>query len=90
MGEDKVRTKDSCWSVGTIYDPSKLPGVSTVDPGIGRGITSGIRADPCGFTGVCGLRVRVYGAWRMWTRIGHMAMAYDDNRHTDVAKRGGP
>jgi hypothetical protein len=21
MSEDKVRTKDSCWSVGTIYDP---------------------------------------------------------------------
>jgi hypothetical protein len=24
-----VRTKDSCWSVGTIYDSSELPGVST-------------------------------------------------------------
>jgi hypothetical protein len=34
-----VRTKDSCWSVGTIYDPSELPGVSTADPGIGRGVT---------------------------------------------------
>jgi hypothetical protein len=50
-----VRTKDSCWSVGTIYDPSELPGVSTVGPGIGRGVTSGIRADPRGFTGMCGL-----------------------------------
>jgi hypothetical protein len=30
MSEDKVRTKDSCWSVGTIYDPRELPGVSTV------------------------------------------------------------
>jgi hypothetical protein len=39
MSEDKVRTKDSCWSVGTIYDPSELPGVSTVDPGIGQGVT---------------------------------------------------
>jgi hypothetical protein len=51
-----VRRKDSCWSVGTIYDPSELPGVSTVGLGIGRGVTSGIRADPRGFTGVCGLR----------------------------------
>jgi hypothetical protein len=34
-----VRTKDSCLSVGTIYDPRELPGVSTVDPGIGRGVT---------------------------------------------------
>jgi hypothetical protein len=41
-----VRTKDSCWSVGTIYDPSELPGVSTIGPGIARGVTSGIRTDP--------------------------------------------
>jgi hypothetical protein len=27
-----VRTKDSCWSVGTIYDPRELPGVSTAGP----------------------------------------------------------
>jgi hypothetical protein len=39
MSEDKVRTKDSCWSVGTIYDPRELPGVSTAGPGIGRGVT---------------------------------------------------
>jgi hypothetical protein len=36
-----VRTKDSCWSVGTIYDPRELPGVSTAGPGIGRGVTGG-------------------------------------------------
>jgi hypothetical protein len=35
MSEDKVRTKDSCWSVGTIYDPRELPGVSTAGPGLG-------------------------------------------------------
>jgi hypothetical protein len=39
MSEDKVCTKDSCWSVGTIYDPSELPEVSTADLGIGRGVT---------------------------------------------------
>jgi hypothetical protein len=39
MSENKVRTKDFCWSVGTIYDPSELPGVSTTGPGIGRGVT---------------------------------------------------
>jgi hypothetical protein len=32
MSEDKVRTKDSCWSVETIYDPSELSGVSIVGP----------------------------------------------------------
>jgi hypothetical protein len=39
MSDDKVCTKDSCWSVGTIYDPSELPRVSTAGPGIGRGVT---------------------------------------------------
>jgi hypothetical protein len=39
-----VRTKDSCWSVGTIYDPRELPGVSTAGLGIGRGVT-GIDAE---------------------------------------------
>jgi hypothetical protein len=39
MSEDKVRTKDSCWSVGTIYDPIELLGVSTAGPGIGWGVT---------------------------------------------------
>jgi hypothetical protein len=32
MSEDKVHTKDSCWSVGTIYDPREQPGVSTAGP----------------------------------------------------------
>ena len=62
MSEDKVRTKDSCWSVRTIYDSRELSGVSTAGPEIGRGVTSGIRADPRDFMGVCGLGVRVYGA----------------------------
>jgi hypothetical protein len=43
MSEDKVRTKVSCWSVGTIYDPRELSGVSTAGPGIGRGVTGSER-----------------------------------------------
>jgi hypothetical protein len=84
-----VRTKDLCWSVGTIYDPRELPGVITAGLGIRRGVTSGIRADPHGFTGMCGLGGS--GIWRMahvgpeWSH----GMAYDNTRHTDVAKRGG-
>jgi hypothetical protein len=39
MSEDKVRTKDSCWSVGAIDDSRELPGVSIAGPGIGRGVT---------------------------------------------------
>jgi hypothetical protein len=41
MSEDKVRTKDPCWSVGAIYDTRELPGVSNAGPGIGRGVTRG-------------------------------------------------
>jgi hypothetical protein len=41
MSEDKVRTKDSCWYVGTINDPRELSGVSIVGPEIGRGVTAG-------------------------------------------------
>ena len=85
----KCAKKDPCWSVGTIYDSRELPGVSIAGPGIGRGVISGIRADPRGFTGVCGLGDS--GIWHMahvgpeWSHD----MAYDDTRHTDVAKRGG-
>jgi hypothetical protein len=32
MSEDKVYTKDLCGSVGMIYDPRVLPGVSIVGP----------------------------------------------------------
>jgi hypothetical protein len=39
MSEDKVRTKDPYWPVGTIYGPRELPGVCTAGPGIGRGVT---------------------------------------------------
>jgi hypothetical protein len=34
MSKDKVCTKDPCWSVGIIYDPRELPGVSTINPGV--------------------------------------------------------
>jgi hypothetical protein len=34
MSEDKVHTKDSCWSMGIVFDPRGLPGVSTADPGV--------------------------------------------------------
>jgi hypothetical protein len=46
MSEDKVRTKDSYWSMRIIYDLRELSGVSTAAPGIGRDVTSGIKADP--------------------------------------------
>jgi hypothetical protein len=36
MSEDIVCTKDLCWSVGTIYDPRELPGVSPPVQGLDR------------------------------------------------------
>jgi hypothetical protein len=53
------------------------------------GVTNVNRVDPCSFTGVCGLGVRV-----IWSMV-HVGvewsydMTYNDTRHTDVAKRGG-
>jgi hypothetical protein len=34
MSEDKVCTKDSCWSVGMVYGRRGMPGVSTANPGV--------------------------------------------------------
>jgi hypothetical protein len=42
MSEDKVCTKDPCWSVETIYDLRDMPGVSTAGLGIGWGVTLGV------------------------------------------------
>jgi hypothetical protein len=36
-----VCKKVPCWSVGAIYDPRELPGVSTAGSWIGRGVTHG-------------------------------------------------
>jgi hypothetical protein len=41
-----MRTKDSCWSMGPIYDPRELPGVNTAGLGIGRGVTSFLEVPP--------------------------------------------
>jgi hypothetical protein len=38
MSEENVCTKDLCWSVGTIYDPREMSGVSTAGPRIGWGV----------------------------------------------------
>jgi hypothetical protein len=33
MSEYKVRTRDSCWSIGMVYGPGGLPRVSTTSSG---------------------------------------------------------
>jgi hypothetical protein len=34
MSEDKVHTKDLCWSVDMVYDHRVLLGISTIGPGV--------------------------------------------------------
>jgi hypothetical protein len=34
MSDEKVRKKDLCWYVGTIYDTRELPGVNTAGSGV--------------------------------------------------------
>jgi hypothetical protein len=34
MSKNKVCPKDSCWTVGMVYDPRWLTGVSTAGPGV--------------------------------------------------------
>jgi hypothetical protein len=41
MSEDKVRTKDLRWSVGMVYGPRGLPGVSTTGTGL-DGVLHGV------------------------------------------------
>jgi hypothetical protein len=45
MSEDKVRTKDLCWSVGTIYDTRELTEVSTAGPRVDRVLQ--VVSEPC-------------------------------------------
>jgi acyl-coenzyme A synthetase/AMP-(fatty) acid ligase len=83
-----VCTKDPCWSVGTIYDPRELPGVSRQTRDWTR-CYKWYQRQPSRFHGR--VWVRGTGIWRMadvgpeWSH----GMPYDDTRHTDVAKRGG-
>jgi hypothetical protein len=87
MSEDKVRTKDSCWSVGMVYGPKELPGVSTMVREW-TGCYKWYQSRPSWFHGR--VWARSSGIWCMvhvgleWSH----GMAYDDTRHTDVAKRG--
>jgi hypothetical protein len=72
--------------MGTIYDPRELPRVSITGPGIGRGVTSGIRADSRGFTGACGLGFGYLAhVGPEWSH----GMSYNDTRHIYMVERVG-
>jgi hypothetical protein len=80
MSEDKVCTKDSYWSMGMIYDPRGLPGVSTAGLGVDR-VLQMVSEPTSWFHGR--VWARGYGIWRLahvgpkWSH----GMAYDDTRH---------
>jgi hypothetical protein len=61
-----MRTKDSHWSVGMVYDFRGLPGVSTAGLGVNRVCYKWYHSRP--------------------SRFHDHGMAYDDNRHADMAK----
>jgi hypothetical protein len=46
ISEDKIHIKDSCWSVGMVYDPRELTGVSTADPRVSGTIIRGTPNTP--------------------------------------------
>jgi hypothetical protein len=85
MSKDKVRIKDLFWSVGTIYDTRELPGVSITGPGV-DGVLQVVSEPTLAVSRAVWLGVQVYGVCGPGV-VTH-GMAYDDTRHTNVAKRG--
>jgi hypothetical protein len=59
--------------MGMVYDSIGLSGVSTTNPGVDEVLQMISEPTLAVFTGVCGLGVQPYSAWRMWARSGHMA-----------------
>jgi hypothetical protein len=87
MSEDKVRIKDSCCSVGTIYDPKRAARSKYRWSRDWMGCYKWYQRRPSRFHG----RVWARG-FRYMAHVGpewSHGMAYDDTRHTDMAKRGG-
>jgi hypothetical protein len=84
----KYAQKTLCWSVGTIYGPRELPGVSTAGSRVDT-VLQVISEPTLTVSRVC--VVRGSGIWHMehvgpeWSH----GMVYDDTRHIDVAKRRG-
>jgi hypothetical protein len=56
-GEDKVRIKDTCWSMGMIYGPRGLPKVSIAGLGVDGMLQMVSELTLMVFTSVCGLGV---------------------------------
>jgi hypothetical protein len=65
-----VHKKDLCWSVGMIYDPRGLPGVSNVGTGVDE-VLQMASERTSRFHGR--VWARGSGTWCMWAQSGHMA-----------------
>jgi hypothetical protein len=81
MSEDKVYTKDSCWSVGIIYDLRRLLGVSSVDPEADDELQM-VSERPSWFSRACvGYGSDIWHMTRMDLEWSHV-MIYDDTSHS--------
>jgi hypothetical protein len=60
MSEDKVRTEDSCWSVGIVYRSIGLPGVSIAGPGVDGVLHSLFIANVLSYSSVDGMVMNPY------------------------------
>jgi hypothetical protein len=82
----KVHRKDYGWSVGLVYNPTRLSGVTTNMSEVAGVLQNGIRVDTHGFTGTYesvekdtvtygpGTWVRTHNAWVLWERFGMVRM----------------
>jgi hypothetical protein len=53
MSKDKVHTEDSCWSMGMVYGPRWLSGVSIAGPGV-DGVLQMVLEPTLAVTRACG------------------------------------
>jgi hypothetical protein len=83
-----VHTKNSCWSVGMVYNPRGLSGVSTTGPKVDV-VLKMVSEPTLVVSQACGGRGS--GIWCMehvgpeWSH----GMAYENIGHIDMVKRGG-
>jgi hypothetical protein len=77
-----VHRKEQGWSMRLVYNPKRLPGVTTARPRVAGVFINGIKADPRGFMGPygsvekdtvtygSGTWVRTHDAWVFWEEHG--------------------
>jgi hypothetical protein len=75
MSEDKVRTKDLCWSVGMVYDPRGLPAASMAGIEV-DGVLQMVSEPTLAVSQACGLGVRVYAPKILFLEFGKILQSF--------------